>query len=435
MALLLVAACGGDAILPNDSDASLAATASVLSCGTGSSPQFEKKWDCFQLVDLWAPDGALRLALGPAADEWRNAANISGLPQFYSSTDSSTANALVIGAASGTPACGAWFKELAPPRVIIYSAGGCDNFDNSGSRTDVLRHELAHAFGWTGNGAHTLRVTGVSDHCMIALPSSGAFNAKVCAQEIEGAAAAYGLRTLPTDYWSKEFVVGSVNSLSATSVAVGNTVTLNPGAWRLDRGGSTAGTYSWTSSNTTAATVVGGVVTGVATGTTTITAQPVTSGSSYLFTTPFTNNGVSSTVTVTGSSPVNLSVMSITGSGGIDTLPIHEPGSYLLTAHLGAGDDTGVTFKWTVIFSNALGDSVVSHSDTLPPWGPPTRTVVVPSPIGSYTITARVRAGRDSTEVGGVTSHDFVVCPRPPGNDLKEKSDNGGNGTDAVGGC
>jgi len=432
MTLLLLAACGDDSVLPEpvESDRAPTTSASLLTCSKGNFAQFFALWDCSQTVQFYAPAGQIRIDAALAAAEWQQAADISGLPQFYTTTDLGSASAQITDLPSGatSPYCGEWSDFN---KVLTLKLGSTCN--HPGGLQTLLRHEFAHAFGWTGTTAHVAGQAGASDHCAIFLGVGQPLNSSICAHEIEGAAAAYGLRSLPSDFWSKEFVVGSVNTLSATSVAAGNTVTLSPGNWRLDRGGSTSGTYTWTSSNTAVATVSGGVVTGVAAGTTTITAHPSTSGSSYLFTTAFTTNGVSATVTVTNT-PVNLYVTGITGAGGIDTMPIHDPGSYLLTAHLGAGDDTGVTFKWTIIFSNAIGDSVVSHADTMPPWGPRTRSITVPSPIGTYTITARVRAGRDTT-VGSVTSHDFAVCPRPIGNDLKDKTDDGGNGTDAVGQC
>jgi hypothetical protein len=313
----------------------------------------------------------------------------------------------------------------------------CNGFTNTGSIDLVLQHELGHAFGWTNNYVHKAGVAGASDHCVMTLPGGGGLNPTICAQEIEGAVAAYGLRTLPSDFWSRQFVVGSANALTPDTIEAGDTLQLTPGYWRLDRGGTVSGGYSWTSSNPAVATVSGGLVTGVAPGTATIRAVP-TSSSTYLFTTHFSTTGVTAPITVIPTAPANLYVTSITRSGNNDE-PIYDPGSYLLTAHLGAGDTAGITFRWTIIYSNALGDSVVSPSplDTFPPWNGPTRWITVPAPVGSYTITARARAGRVPADTAAApSSADFPVCPRPPEEQLlRTDSTLGGQGTNAVGGC
>jgi hypothetical protein len=158
--------------------------------------------------------------------------------------------------------------------------------------------------------------------------------------------------------------------------------------------------------------------------------------SGYEVWTPFKIRGDSVAVTVASIPLITLFVTDIKWSG--DSLPIYDPGSILFTAHVGAGDTTGVTYKWVVKYSNTPNDSIVSHSDTLPPWGPRRRSINIPSPIGSYTLSVKVIPGRvigSDTTYGISSIREFPVCPRPPGQEQLRAQVPPGGETDAVGGC
>jgi hypothetical protein len=139
---------------------------------------------------------------------------------------------------------------------------------------------------------------------------------------------------------------------------------------------------------------------------------------------------------------MNLAVTGISSSA-LDSMPIYDPGTYSLLALIGAGDTTGVTYKWIIKYSHTPNDSIMSHTSALPPWGPRASSFSIPEPIGSYTVTVRAIPGRvtivgtDTTRtVGGPSVRDFTVCPRPPGGDQYLRAeDPGGEGTNAVYGC
>jgi len=413
------------------------APGALVTCTPTSVAQFAPEWSCSQSVNFYAAAGNLRDALDGATNEWLVKADVEGLPQFFTTVDSATASAHVSGPATGNELCGLWLS--APNQLLTYSGTGCAGFTNKGAIGDLLRHELGHAFGWTGTGVHkSLAVAGVSDHCAIHLPENGSFNPGVCAHEIEGAAKAYGLRTLPADYWSKEFAVGPVSVLSPVTIEATATHQYNPNGWRLDRGGSFAGEYSWSSSNTAAATVSSsGLVTGVAPGTATIRALP-TGSSTVLKTTKFTQTGTSATVTVVAQQPAALVIQDIT-IDSLHALPVTEPDSITWTAKLAPGDATGVTYRWVIEYSDTSPpDSLFiparTSSDTAPYWGSPpflaSKTWRGYAREGSYTIRIKVWPARAGV-VGTPAEREFPVCTST-GNALRADP---GAGNDAVGGC
>lgn len=266
------------------------------------------------------------------------------------------------------------------------------------------------------------------------IPSTG-FNTSICAHEIEDALAAYNLRTLPSDFWQKQFVVGSANSISPDTVEVGSTVPMgSPGNWLLDRGGQVAGSYTWSSSNPNVATVNSstGLVTGEGVGTATIRAKPASSGT-YLFTTAFQDNGVSATVTVTqGLAPLVVSNIVLSSQDTANPHPIYATGTYQFTAVIGAGDTTGLYFRWIFKDSRSPNDStVIGDVDTVYTYGARRVSYHVGSLTPTWTLWVKAIPMRD-TMLGSPAIREWPVCIEPPGEQFAAKT---GDETDAVGGC
>ncbi len=421
------------------------------SCTQGQFTQFNaRQWPCDSIVQFYTGNPFIQSDLDGAVEAWRtkiSAAGFGGLPFFTTTTSSGNASATVTGPSSGTEYCGRWFEES--DSLAVYADATClaEVLNNKGSLTALLQHEVGHAVGWVGKSVHKdLFVTGVSDHCVMHLPNDGSINPTICAHEIEGLFAGYGVTTYDAgNFYNKQFVVGSASPFSATlAMEVGDTVVLSPGAWMLDRGGTVSGSasnYTW-SSTTAAATVSGGTVIALAGGATTIRALPTTSGT-YLFAHPFRTTGVATLVTITAPVllPINLAVTGIASSAS-DSMPIYDPGTYSLLALIGTGDTTGVTYKWIIKYSHTPNDSIMSHTSALPPWGPRASSFGVADPIGSYTVTVRAIPGRvtivgtDTTRtVGSASVRDFTVCPRPAGEQMLRAEVPEGEGTNAVHGC
>lgn len=418
------------------------------SCTQGTFNQFAaRQWPCDSIVRFYTGNPFMRSDLDGAVEAWQtkiNAAGFTPLPTFTTTTIPGAASAKVTGPSSGTEYCGRWFENS--DSLAVYADATCTSelLNNKGSLTALLQHEIGHAVGWVGNAVHKdLFVAGVSDHCVMHLPNDGSINPTICAHEIEGLFAGYGVTPYDGEnFYNKQFVVGSASPFaSALEMEVGDTVILSPGAWLLDRGGTVSGSgsnYSW-SSTTGAATVSGGTVIAVGAGTTTIRALPSTS-STYLIAHPFRTTGVATTVTITAADPINLAVTGIASSAA-DSLPIYDSGTYSLLALIGTGDTTGVTYKWVIKYSHIPNDSIVSHTGALPPWGPRASSFTIPEPIGSYTVTVRAIPGRvtivgtDTTRtVGSPSVRDFTVCPRP-GEPMLRAEVPDGEGTNAVLGC
>jgi hypothetical protein len=407
---------------------------SQSTCTPGNLGHFFYNWICSAEVNLYAANSTLRTQADLAAGDWRTKiyqAGASGLPAIFVTNESSQPNGTVTGTATGSAFCGNWHPDN---HVLTVDAvgSGCSS-GNSGSLLDMFRHELGHAFGWEGSGVDKGGFAGASDHCVMHLPSTG-FNTSICAHEIEGALAAYNLRTLPSDFWEKQFVVGSASSLSPATVAVGSTVQMaSPGNWVLDRGGQVTGSYTWTSSNTAAATVNAstGVVTGVGAGTTTIRARPTNPGS-YLFTTAFEVNGVSATVTVTqGLAPLVVSDILIWPRDTVPT-PIYATGTYQFTAVIGAGDTTGLFFRWIFKDSRSPNDStVIGDVDTVYTYGARTVSYNIGSLTPTWTLWVKAIPMRD-TMLGSYAIREWPVCVEPVEEMLRAKPD---EENDAVGGC
>src|SRR5690606_35645120 len=192
---------------------------------------------------------------------------------------------LIVGATSGSVFCGVWDPDddiLTIQTPPTHCSGAV-----TGSLEDILRHELGRALGWTGSIIDNQGVSGASAHCVMHL--NAGLNTTLCAHEIEGALAAYGLRDQPSNFWSKPFMTGSAGTIPADSVDDGDTIQLpSPGNWVIDGGGQVTGSYEWERSNTGIATVhpTTGVVTGVSPGGVTITAYPDPS-STYHYTKTF----------------------------------------------------------------------------------------------------------------------------------------------------
>jgi hypothetical protein len=419
------------------------------SCTQGQFNQFSaNQWACNSTVEFYSSSSPLAAQIQGAVAAWQSrlsATGMSGLPFFTTTSVPGNAEATATGSVSGSAFCGNWSE--ANKLLTIYNDAGCSSYTNTASLPTLLLHEVGHAVGWTGSSVHkAIFVTGVSDHCVMQLPDDGSMNPTICAHEVEGVLAGYGLTTYDSEnFYNVPFVVASAATLSPVSLEVNETHGYAPGNWQLDRGGTVSGTgtsYTWTSSNTQVATVTAGTVTAVGEGTATIRATPAQS-SSYLFAHPFRTAGATATVTVTEPelSPINLAVTGISSSAS-DSMPIYDPGTYSLLALIGAGDTTGVTYKWIVKYSHMPNDSIVSHAGVLPPWGGRASSFNIANPIGSYTVTVRAIPGRvtivgsDTTRtVGSAAVRDFTVCPRPEGAPALRVEVPGGEGTNAVHGC
>jgi len=330
-----------------------------------------------------------------------------GLPTFTTTTSPGDASATAVGTGTGPYFCGIWQNG---PRVLhVLTGDDCDNFDNKDVLARLLRHEVGHAVGWTGLSTDKVIFdTDAADHCVMNLPDDGSINEQICAHEIEGALAAYGLVSYnASTFFSTPFVVSSQLALHSQTVPIGQTVTLSPGPWRLERGGFVAGTensYQWTTSNASVATVAGGVVTAQAAGTATITARPTSSGS-YLFAHPFPTTGRTATITVPQPSPQIL----------LDEVPVYTA-TYHTFTYQGPGGPGALA--WSIDDSRT---TLINPDTTFttPGW-----TASVYIDAGSYTL--RVSAG-------GVTQ-DFPVCTY--GSSLRGGTGGkGGAGTNAVEGC
>lgn len=397
-------------------------SAFAMSCQKGIFTGFDATsgWDCNATVRFYATSPQLALDLGPAVGAWRNrlaATGFNDLPTFRTTDVLELAQATVTGTDYGAEFCGTWSNGS---RVLrVYADAECVNFDNTGPLSAVLIHEVGHAVGWTGSGVHKLYFgTAPAGHCVMHLPSDGSINTTICAHEIEGALAAYGLVSYdPANFFTTPFVVGA-GALAPLYLQTGQVDTLSPGEWHLEGGGTvwgTDGAYSWTTTNSAVATVSGGVVTAVGPGTTTIRAVPLPS-SSYFHAHPFQNLGVSASVSVTSPQPEFI----VTA----DQLPIVTPGSHTFTAHIGS---SGSTIYWRVDDSRT---TTVNPDMTFSTLGQVAQLNVG---SGSYTLTFTVSL---SSWPGGGQQQDIPVCTT--GDDpvylsglFKEE----GGGTDAVEGC
>jgi hypothetical protein len=392
-----------------------------MSCQQGVFTGFDATngWACNAIVDFYPASPQLGYVLAPAVTAWRNrlsATGFSDLPTFRTTAVPSQAEATVTGPHEGTEFCGTWNNGS---RVLtVYADAGCNNFDNTGPLHALLVHEVGHAVGWTGSGVHKLYfATAAADHCVMHLPSDGSINTTICAHEIEGVLAAYGLVSHDANsFFSTPFVVGA-NGLAPLYLQTGQVDTLSPGEWQLEVGSTVSGSggsYSWTSNNSAVATVSGGIVTAVGSGTATIRAVPQQS-SSYLHAHPFRTQGVSTTVSVTTPPPEFI----VTA----DQMPIITPGSHTFTAHLGTSSST---IYWRVDDSRT---TTVNPDMTFSTLGQVAQFNVG---SGSYTLTITV-----SLSVwGGGQQQDIPVCTT--GDDpvyLAGLFDEEGGGTDAVEGC
>jgi hypothetical protein len=350
-------------------------------------------WACNATVHFYTDVPEIASDLGSAVGAWRSrlaATGFSDLPAFYITADPSQAEATVTGTGYGTEFCGTWNNSS---RVLtVYADAGCNNFDNKGPLPALLRHEVGHAVGWTGSSVDkVIFATAAAEHCVMNLPSDGSLNPTICAHEIEGALAAYGLVGYDyEDFFTTPFVVGA-NSLTPLYLQTGQVDTLSPGEWHLDGGGTVSGTssaYSWSTTNSNVATVSGGVVTAVGPGTATIRAVPQPS-SSYHHAHPFRNQGVSTTVTVTSPPPEFI----VTA----DQMPIITPGNHTFTAHLGTSNST---VYWAVDDSRT---TTVNPDMTFSTAGQVAQFNVA---SGSYTLTISVSL----SPWGGGQQQDIPVC-------------------------
>lgn len=427
----------------------------------GTFLTFAANWDCTETVRLHGTTNFLRDNLGGPVDSWNAAIGAAGFgtaPSFVTTLQQGQATANVQGVTSGSEFCGTWNPVSKVLEVNNETHSPCANAPNRGSIGDMLIHEMAHVWGWEGgsNIGHNGGVAGVSDHCALALPSSG-LNTTICAHNIEGGLAGYGLRSLSSsNFWSTPFVTGhnGPGSYAAVSVQEGDTHSLTLGSLQKERGGSLSGGWQLLSSNTSVATVSSsGLITAVDSGTTTITVKPTT-GSGYFLTSAFAASSRTVQVTVTPQPPAALVVQNIT----INTsLPITLSNSYQWTAVLGSGDPSGITFRWVFEYSySSPPDSVFiptrQSGDPGSPWIKPPypatiyvgagQAVSMPVDSGSYTIRVKVWPIRNGV-AGSPAARDYPVCTSSEGgggNDLRatpglQMAPEPPPETDAVEGC
>ncbi len=371
--------------------------ASQLTC-SGQFLQFTVRHDCGTVIQVYnSISSTINDEIDNAILRWNNkiiASNISGLPSFGVTTNSGNAAITIVGASSGSPFCG----NVTGNTLTLVSGSGCNTYTNKGSLTDVLTHELAHAYGWTGSTAHRAGVSGASDHCAVTLPADGSLNPQVCAHEIEGAAAAYGLRTFDDQaFWTKEFAVSS-SALSSVSITQGATYQYAAPLWQLDRGGTASGSFTWQSANPSIATVSGGLVTGVSPGTAMLYLQGGTS-STYLTTNRFETNAGSVTVTITAPPLAALYVDDITMNGAI---PITAPDSFTWTAVPPTGNTSGISYNWIIEYSDTSPPDSIFAPATANTWRGYARS-------GSYNIRIKVWPVRNDS-IGSPAIRDFPVC-------------------------
>jgi hypothetical protein len=409
-------------------------------CSEGSFAGFSATsgWNCNSTVEFYTNNGLLAPHVANAIAEWQTelaATGFSDLPAFTTTGSPSLAEATVNGTHSGTAFCGHWNNTT---RVLqVFSGTDCDNFDNSGPLPALLLHEVGHAVGWTSATVDkVIFATAAADHCVMNLPTDGSLNGAICAHEIEGALAAYGLVSHDVNtFFSKPFVVGSATGLAPFTLQVGQTASPTPGEWRLDRGGTVPGTassYTWSTTDSAVATVTGtgGIVTAVAPGTAMIRAVPTSSGS-YLFAHPFRNAGVSGTVTVPEPPPPPPPpppLYAVT----TDETPLVTPGSHGFTAHIGSSSST---IHWRVDDSRT---TTVDPDTTFSTSGQLAQLWV---DAGSYTLVFRV--GLSPWPSGwnqwylppGWYEQQIPVCTGDDPQDLAGSGKTGGGQTDAVENC
>ena len=304
--------------------------------------------------------------------------------------DSATAEAWVTGTPNGTEFCGDWFNDARSMQVL--SNADCSGYTNSGPLSILLLHEVGHAVGWTAPSVHkSIFGTSAADHCVMHLPSDGSLNTQICAHEIEGALAAYGLVSYNVNtFFSTPFVVGTANALAAQNLLVGDTVYLSPGNWQLEGENGfvpgSSGNYNWSTTASAVATVSGGAVIAVSPGTATIRATPASS-SSYLFSHPFRTTGRAATVTVSSPPPPPPPPPGIY----LDQVPVWTPGYHTLT-YVASGGSSSTSWS--------IDDSRTTSINPDTTFSTPGRTATIYIDAGSYTLTVKV----------GSRTQDFPVC-------------------------
>ncbi len=411
------------------------AAASVLgSCSKGSFLTYDAHWDCVETVKIFGSTSFIQGRLSGPVSSWNGAIQATGeftAPSFTTTETLSEASATVTGVSGGTDFCGSWFPAINTLVVENENDGNCGTKPNRGSFHDMLTHEMAHIWGWAGgdNTGHNLGVTGISDHCTLALPAAG-LNTDICDHNIEGGLAGYGLRSFPTEtFWSTPFVTGhnGTASFPAVTLQAGNTRTVQLGSFVKERGGTVGAGWAIVSSDAGVATMSGsGVISAIGTGTATITVTPTT-GSGFFLTSAFAASSRSVQVTVTAQPLAALVVQSITFDY---SLPVTTAGSFEWEAEIGSGSAAGMTYRWVFEYSDHTPpDSIFiparQSGDTVVPW-------IVPPPYpdtiyvgaakrqtrqihpGSYTIWVKVWPIRNGI-AGAPDAREYSVCTSADG--------------------
>ncbi|MCA9763992.1 MAG: hypothetical protein KC544_12795, partial [Gemmatimonadetes bacterium] len=397
-------------------------------CNQGEFVTFTVQWNCNTTVRLHPTTTFLGENLDGPVGAWDDAIQATGrspLPRFETTTNASLASATVTGVNGGTAFCGNWDTPSKTLTIVNETDSNCATNNNRDGIQEILTHEMAHVWGWAGgaNTGHNEAIAGVSDHCTLALQqgANAGVNTNICAHNIEGGLAAYGLRTLPSQsatFWSTPFVIGHNGSgaFSAVTLVEGGSDTLNLGQFVLERDALITGAWSRSSSNPAVATMSSsGVITAGTAGTATITVTPQAVSGAFL-TSQFA--GSSRTVSVT----VNPAPLTVTNISINAALPLTAAGSYEWTATL-AGSSAGVTYRWVFEYSDTTPpDSIFIPArltgDVTSPWiatsGPgqyvgagakQTRAVH----HGNYTIWVKVWPIRDGV-AGSPAVREFSVC-------------------------
>ncbi len=437
----------------------------VVGCakGTFEGGNFVAHWDCQQIVKLRATTQYLQDKLGAPVGAWNSAiqaTGVSGPPTFATTTSPNEASATVTGVSGGSAFCGDWHPELDTLFIANESDQTCLNQVNHGPIDSILVHEMGHVWGWKGGfyTGHSQGVVGASDQCTLALPTSGPPNKTICAHDVEGGLAGYGMRDFSgQNFWATPFVTDhdGPRSFSTVNLIEGEKDTLVLGSFVKEQGGTVASQHWATpSSNPSVATMFGGIITAIDSGSTTITIAPST-GTGYFLTSAFLASSRTVQVNVTPQAPAPLVVQDITTNA---PSPITASNVYDWTAVLGSGDPTGITFRWVFEYSySSPPDSVFIPGrypgDNVSPWIHPfppdtiytgagkVQSQLVPS--GDYTIWVKVWPIRDGV-AGSPAAREFSVCTSVGGggNNLLAAPDRRlfpfappPPGTDAVGGC
>lgn len=145
-----------------------------------------------------------------------------GVPSFNLGRGTGGNVDVVFAATSTSGYCGAMSGDRQHHTITLYPSNHarCTNSPIGGVE-QVMRHELAHAIGWT-DGAEGRQVVGTSDHC--AVNNAGLmFRGQVCLHEVEGVFRAYNGDSVPTEFWATAILKQTNLDTNQIKLSVGQT--------------------------------------------------------------------------------------------------------------------------------------------------------------------------------------------------------------------